>query len=222
MEGIFVRRQNRFVIRAKIENKSHDVFMANPGRMKELLIPGVKTKVVPVDKPSRKTRFDLALVQSGKAWVSLNSHLANDLFEEGLQKKRLPQFASSKFIRREIPVGRSRLDFLLEKKRRKYFIEVKSVTLVKGEIAMFPDAPTNRGARHIRELINLKKEGHEAGIVFVIQREDGKSFTTNRETDPDFADALVKGHKAGIDIFAYRCKVSPKRVEIEKEVKVFL
>lgn len=222
VEGTFVERLNRFAITAKIGGIKHRVFMANPGRMKELMIPGVKVLLSPASNPERRTRFDLTLIRHKGIWVSLNSHLANKLFQEALEKKKLAEFDEMTLIRPEISVGDSRLDFLLGHKGQKVYVEVKSCTLVEQGHARFPDAPTTRGARHVRELAALVQKGHQGIVVFVIQRNDAVTFSPNWDTDPDFSRELVAAEKRGVKVYAYKNAVGPKRIGITGRVDIIL
>lgn len=220
IQATLVERINRFVVKVKISNQVQLALLRNTGRLAELLIPGAKARCIaaPVSKPDRKTRFDLVIVRYKGRWVSVNSHLANDLFAESIEKKTIPEFKGHSIEKREVTIGDSRLDFLLSKNDRKVFIEVKSVTLVKEGCAQFPDAPTERGIKHLRKLATLAQNGHEAAIVFVVQRNDAVSFSPNWETHPAFGDALLQAQKDGVKVIAYRCAVGEKSIRIKNRI----
>jgi sugar fermentation stimulation protein A len=222
VQGRLIERLNRFVLTVEVEGKVVLAALPNTGRLKELLVKGAQVMLIPSDNPARKTAFSLALVRYKGRWVSLNSHLANDLFGEAINKKRLKEFAGTTILRREVTIGNSRLDFLLEKNGRKLYVEVKSVTLVTKGQARFPDAPTIRGTRHLNELVLLVKEGHDAAAVFVIQRNDAKSFTPNKVTDKTFAKALLQAKRNGVKVFAFRCAVGLQRVYITRNIPVIV
>lgn len=216
IEATIVERINRFVVRVKIKSRFYSARLPNTGRLAELLVSGTQALCIPApdDKPDRKTKFDLALVRYHQRWVSVNSHLANTLFAEAVNKRTLAEFNGLDILKREITTGRSRLDFLLSGNNRKVYVEVKSVTLVKKARAYFPDAPTERGKKHLKELADLVRKGYEAAAVFVVQRNDALSFTPNWETDRAFANALIDVQKKGVRVFAYRCAVGEKIIRV--------
>lgn len=222
VEGVFIERLNRFVVSIKVGRSLCHTFMADPGRMKELLIPGTPVWVFPVDDPDRKTKFNLALIRNGRNWVGINSHLPNALFAEAVQKRRLLPFAEMSVKKKEVTVGRSRLDFLLTGPDGDCFVEIKSVTLVEKAHARFPDAPTERGARHMNELIAIRDSGLKAAVCFIIQRSDARLFSPNESTDPKFTDALRRAHGAGVDVWAFRCAVGPRSIRVTEPVTIRL
>ena len=172
--------------------------------------------------PSRKTRYTLVMVYKGGELVSLNTTLPNSLAAEAIKAGKLEEFADYRLVRREAQYKNSRFDLLLSKGDTLCFLEVKSVTLVKGKTAMFPDAPTIRGTKHIHHLMEAMDEGYEAAILFLIQRHDADKFTTNDNTDPKFADALRQSQRHGVKLCAYNCKMSIEEVEIDQRVSIAL
>ena len=222
MEAIFLNRKNRFVAELEVGKKRVEAHLANPGRMHELLVPGVHAMLKPATNPERKTRFDFTLIKFNNRWVSLDSQLANDLFDEGVQKGMLAPFVGHTNLKREVTVGRSRLDFLLTYENKRCFVEVKSCTLVEDGLAMFPDAPTIRGVKHLEELIEIRSKGDRAAAVFVIQRDDAEKFTPHTKMDPRFAEALSRAHRFKVEIYAYRCRVTPRRIHIVEPVPVYI
>ena len=172
--------------------------------------------------PHRRTHYDMLLIALGNIIVSVDARLPNDLVEEGLRQGILSPFKSYSQIRREVTFGHSRLDFLLQNNSQFCYVEVKSVTLVEQGRGLFPDAPTERGRQHLLSLIQARKEGHQAAIVFVVQRPDVTEFSPNDKTDPAFGLALREAQVAGVGIYAYRCTVTLREIRIEKEIPVFV
>ena len=192
--------------------------MADPGRLKELLLPGKELWLRPATNPNRKTRWSAVLVESpcGQELVSLDSTLPNRLIREALARGVMEEFHGWELDRAEFPMGRSRLDFLLSGAGGvQMAVEVKSVTLVEDGIGLFPDAVTARGARHVRELTEIAgRKDWEAAVLFVLQRPDASQIRAARSIDPRFADALADAKRAGVRVLGRRCRVFPDRVEL--------
>ncbi len=208
--AVFVRRPNRFVVEAKLPaGELVSAHLADPGRLKELLLPGalLRLRPVPEEKP-RKTRYTVALVRSQDRpcrWVSVDTSLPNRLAEKLLEENRIPGMPECGELRREVTRGRSRFDFLITGADGvETLVEVKSVTLVQNGVARFPDAPTARGARHVRELTGIVREGGKAAVLFVVQRDDAEMVEPNTDTDPEFAEALRQAAESGITLRAVR------------------
>jgi len=198
--------------------------MADPGRLKELLLPGKRIWLRPASKPERKTKWTAVLVEcpEGRELVSLDTTLPNRLIGKALRLRVIEELAGWKLVRAEVTLGRSRLDFLLsEPGGRKMALEVKSVTLVDNGVGLFPDAVTERGARHVRELAEIAREPEwEAGVLFVLQRSDARVIQTAQRIDSKFAEALAEGRRAGVRILGRRCHVLEDRVELGPAVPV--
>ena len=175
----FLKRDNRFVCTVELKGKKEKVLLRNTGRLTELLVP--ERRVYLREKSSGKYRFELFLVETEKSLVCVNSHLPPLLLEEFLKREGYPWKAES--IKKEVKVGSSRIDLLINGNT---LVETKSVNLAKGSTALFPDAPTSRGRRHVKELMNLNHNLKPA-LVFVIQREDADRFSPNYDTDPEFS-----------------------------------
>jgi sugar fermentation stimulation protein A len=212
----FVERPNRFLVRARTRGgEVVDCHLPDPGRLREMLLPGVELRIEPARNPERRTRWTVRLVRApeGEGWVSVDTGLPNRLVQQALRAGALHEFRDWRFVRKEVPLGGSRLDFLLEDRgARKLYLEVKSVTLVEDGVALFPDAVTARGARHVRELAELAREGAGAAVLFVLQRPDAREIRAARRIDPDFADALAGAREAGVRILGRRCRVSEAAV----------
>lgn len=222
LEARFVRRLNRFAAVVTVDGTEQTVHVANSGRMRELLQAGNRVLLAPVRGMGLKTTHYLALVDLGHTLVSADARLPPYLVHEALAEGRLPQFAGYTSFRREVVFGESRLDLLLEGPQGRCYMEVKSVTLVEGGTGLFPDAPTTRGAKHVRSLAQALGEGHRAAVVFVVQREDATAFAPNDAADPAFGEALRLAHTQGVEVYAYRCRVSQGAVVLADELPVCL
>jgi len=221
-EAGFLRRENRFACLVELEGSQERVYLPNSGRLNSLLSPGQTVFLAERLSSSRRTRFDLVMtILNGKS-VSVDARVPGELVYQALRQRTLPQFGVCSTIRREVAFGQSRLDFLLSSPTSQRFLEVKSVTLVQEGRALFPDAPTLRGRRHLQSLTWAKKEGYEAAILFVIQRQDAESFSANDAVDADFGHVLRQAQLQGVDVYAYRCKVSPKEIELAEQVPIHL
>jgi sugar fermentation stimulation protein A len=203
LPAFFVGRPNRFIVEAVLEDgRRVRAHLADPGRLRELLLPGAPLRIRPVPPdPGRKTRFTVALVRSPeppRAWVSVDTGLANRLAEGLLRRGGVRGLGSRWELQREVRRGNSRFDFLLTRRNEELLVEVKSVTLVERGIARFPDAPTARGARHVRELSEVARAGGRALILFIVQRSDARAVTPNPTTDPLFATELAAARRAGV------------------------
>ena len=223
IEGTFLERPNRFIAYVNIEGRKETVHVKNTGRCKELLTAGSKVYLSVADNPNRKTKYDLIAVEKqreGKSplLINMDSQIVNDVAEEWLKRGKL--FSDRAVVRREVTYGKSRFDFYIEDQERKVFLEVKGVTLEHNGVVSFPDAPTERGVKHIRELIQCTEEGYEAYILFIIQMKDVTSFYPNDSTHKAFGDALRQANKAGVKILAYDCKVTPKSIELDGQIVV--
>jgi sugar fermentation stimulation protein A len=221
VEGRFIERPNRFIAKVEIGKVTETVHVKNTGRCRELLVPDSTVYLEKTDNPKRKTRYDLiAVLKNGKTLINMDSQIPNAVTEEWLKKGNL--FSKDAVIRREVTHNKSRFDFYIEEGGRKIFLEVKGCTLETEGIARFPDAPTERGFKHINELIDCTNLGFEAYILFVIQMKGIKHFEPNDVTHKAFGDALRNAENKGVRILAYDCIVTPDSIEIDKEVKVLL
>lgn len=225
-EAVFVERPNRFLVRCRPlgQDEPVDAHLADPGRLRELLIPGVRIWLLPASGAKRKTRWTALLVESPdrRGLISVDTRIPNRLIGHALAQSAIEEFEEWELRRAEATLGRSRIDFLLGREDgRQLALEVKSVTLVEGGVGLFPDAVTARGARHARELAHLaQQDGWSAAILFVIQREDVRRFRAARELDPVFADALDEARARGVRIVARRCRIGLDRVTLGGTVPV--
>ena len=220
-EAKFVRRLNRFSALMICEGKETLAHVANSGRLGELLVPDNPMLLTPVEgRPDRKTAFDLSLVQIGDVLVSADSRLPNQLVSEATQKGSLPEFREYDGFAREVKFEDSRLDIRLTGPEGLCYIEVKSVTLVENDTGLFPDAPTERGRRHLETLVMAVGQGHRAAVLFVVQRPDASALVPNRPADPDFSDTLADAIGRGVEAYAYRCTVSRRHVRLAESIPV--
>ena len=220
----FIARPNRFLTVVELGGREVEAHLPDPGRLKELLRPGVKVWIRPASGAARRTDYTLALAEapSGEV-VSLVTTLPNEMVAEALAANRIKELAAWNVERREATWGKSRFDFLLHNEAaEQLWLEVKSVTLVEGDRALFPDAVTARGARHVRELAKAVQQGFAAAVLFVVQRRDANSITAARAIDPAFADALGEAHAAGVQLLGYRCEVSTEEARITDALPVLL
>jgi len=220
-EAIFVKRDNRFRAEIELEGEKFKAHVPNSGRMAELLIPGVKVWLRKAKNPLRKTPYDLLLVEKEGFLVCLNSHLANELFAIWVKQGKLTPFKNNTNCYRERTMGQSRIDFFLKFPDYSCLVEVKSVNLVENGLAKFPDAPTERGTKHLEELIAFIDNGQKAAVVFIIMREDANCFTPHDAMDPLFGNTLRKAAERGVEVYAYKCAVSEKGVDLAGEVPIF-
>lgn len=219
-EGKFISRANRFIATVSIDGKPTTVHVKNTGRCRELLVPGVTVYLAVSDNPARKTKHDLIAVNKNGLLINMDSQIPNDVAAEWLPASGL--FAPDAEFRREVTCGKSRFDFMIREGDRISYLEVKGVTLEQDGIARFPDAPTERGTKHIRELISLVQNGFGAYILFVIQMKQIRELCPNDAMDPAFGAALREAAKAGVVIRAVDCVVTPESLVADQEVKVVL
>jgi sugar fermentation stimulation protein A len=224
IKGRFHSRPNRFLTVVEINGELVNSHLPDPGRLKELLLPGAELYLRPVSEEiPRKTRFTTVMVCHKGKFISLVSTLPNRFVKESLKKNKLPMFKNYKLLKPEVTVGKHRFDFLLESPKGKlFYLEIKSVTYVENGIAQFPDAVTERGARHAMALAELVEQGYEAGILFVCQRKDGKLFKPMWERDPRFSEALVHSYNSGVKVWCIACSVTLKSITLIREIPVNL
>ncbi len=218
-EGRFLSRPNRFIAMVEIDGTVETVHVKNTGRCRELLQPGARVWCAAAKDPARKTKFDLITVEKGEYLVNMDSQAPNRAAGEWLARGGLGAWD---LIRPETTFGTSRFDFYLDRKGRGMFLEVKGVTLEEGGVCRFPDAPTDRGAKHLRELIEAKNAGYEAGVLFVIQMTPVIRLEPNDATDPVFGDALRQAAAAGVHVWAVDCRITPDTMELKDFVPVVL
>ena len=218
--GRFLERPNRFIAYVEISGKKETVHVKNTGRCAELLIPGATVYVQKSDNPERKTQWDLIAVEKGERMVNMDSQIPNKVVEEWIRSGNL--FPGATLVKPETTYGNSRFDLYIEVGERKIFMEIKGVTLEDNGVVRFPDAPTERGVKHVEELALAVKDGYEAYLFFVVQMKDVKYFAPNMKTHAAFGEAMRKAREEGVNVLAYECQVEKDSIEITKEVPVVL
>lgn len=219
-KGIFHARPNRFIAHVEVDGAMEVVHVKNTGRCRELLVPGAVVYLEEGRNPARKTKYDLIAVEKGDLLVNMDAQAPNKVFQEWAEAGGfLPGLT---LLRPETTWGSSRFDFYWEAGERRGFVEVKGVTLEDEGHARFPDAPTERGVKHLEELIRCQEEGYEAAVCFVIQMVGMKDFAPNDVTHPAFGVALRKAAAAGIKVLAQECMVTPETLTMAGPVTVHL
>ncbi len=222
IEARFLRRVNRFTAFVELNGQEEMVHVKNTGRCKELLIEGARVFLEEADKEERKTKYSLIAVYKENMLVNMDSQAPNQMAAEAMAEGKIEEIGEVDFLKREVKYGNSRFDLYYQKDAKKGFVEVKGVTLEEDDIAMFPDAPTERGTKHLRELIKAKEEGYEAAVLFVIQMKGLREFRPNEARDRKFTEALRDAAEVGVKILAYDCGVEIGKVWIEEKMPVKL
>ena len=223
--GIFHSRPNRFIAMVEPEGEPlQKVHVKNTGRCKELLVPGCTVYLEEGSNPDRKTKYSLVAVEKGDLLINMDSQAPNKAAGEWLAAHPLPQIGKLPVkIKPEYTFGKSRLDFCLEyDDGSRALVEVKGVTLEQDGLLLFPDAPTQRGVKHLRELAAAVDDTTHCCVLFVAQMKQVHTFAPNRATHPEFADALAQAAKAGVQVLCYDCVVTPKSMKLDAPVKVEL
>lgn len=221
-EGILLQRVNRFLALVEVAGSPKPAFIANSGRLTELMIPGAIVFLSPAARPRGRTQLDLKLVDQAGVLVSVDTRTPNDLLHHELLDGCLAEFPGRFFIRREVTYGNSRFDFALVSPDDHCLVEAKSVTLVRNATALFPDAPSQRAAKHMATLQSAAASGYRAAVVFLVQREDAGSFSPHDAMDPDFGRALREAMSHGVEAYAYVCKVNLEGIKIAGTVPLLL
>lgn len=215
-KGTFIERPNRFIAICEIDGKEEICHVKNTGRCRELLVKGTTVYLEKSPNPNRKTQYDLVSVQKNDRLINMDSQIPNYVVVESINKI----FDDVIFVKQEYKYGNSRFDIYIETKTEKVFVEVKGVTLEADGVVRFPDAPTERGIKHLKELQKAVEEGYKACVVFLVQMQDVKYFEPNYETHPQFASELKKAHENGVEIFVYDSVVTPNEIKLNKSVKI--
>ena len=214
VEGIFVKRLNRFIAKVIIDGKPEEVHVKNTGRCQELFIEGVTVYLEKSDNPNRKTKYSLISIYKGDVLVNIDSQVPNQVIYEALIAGEIKEIGQVTYASREVTYGTSRFDIYYEKGKEKGFIEVKGVTLEETGLALFPDAPTTRGTKHINELVKGMNEGYNNYVCFLIQMDNIQKFRPHHERDRVFADSLYQAINRGLGLLVYNSKISPDTIEL--------
>ena len=217
--GTFLSRPNRFIAHVEIDGQTETVHVKNTGRCRELLPAGAQVWCQRSDNPARKTKYDLITVRKGELLINMDSQAPNIAAEEWLRSGGLGEIEN---LRRETVHGDSRFDLSFVKDGRQCFLEVKGVTLENDGVCAFPDAPTERGAKHLRGLLRAAQEGYGAYVLFVIQMSPVRYLHPHDATDPQFGQALRQAAAGGVQVLAMDCRVTEDSMEIQSSVRVEL
>lgn len=217
VKGIFKNRPNRFIAEVEVDGEIEIAHVPNTGRCKELLVEDAVVWLKPSDNPNRKTKFSLHFVENKGVLVSLFSQEANKIVYDAIIDGKIEELSGYDYHQREKTVDNSRIDIYLANGDDDCYVEVKGVTLIIDGEARFPDAPTERGAKHLKELIKLKKEGKRCVVFFLIQHPIGKFFRPNWDNDPVFSQTLNDAYDAGVEILVYRCDNQLDGIELIPE-----
>lgn len=217
VKGIFKNRPNRFIAEVEVDGSLEIAHVPNTGRCRELLVEDAVVWLKPSDNPNRKTKFSLHFVENKGVLVSLYSQQANSIVYDAITNGKIKELAGYNHHQREKTVDNSRIDIYLANEKEECYVEVKGVTLIVDGEARFPDAPTERGAKHLKELIKLKNDGNRCAVFFLIQHPIGKFFRPNWENDPVFSQTLNDAYDAGVEILVYRCDNQLSGIELIPE-----
>ncbi len=220
VEGRFLERPNRFIAKVEIGDSTERVHVKNTGRCRELLLPGAGVFLEKSHSPKRSTAYDLVAVRKGDRIINMDSQAPNRAVGEWLREGTL--FPGTKLVQPEKTYGNSRFDFYIETEDDRIFLEVKGVTLEEEGVVRFPDAPSDRAVKHVQELMQARRAGYRAVVLFVVQMEGVRFFTPNRDTHPEFADALCRAAEEGVEVLAYDCHVTPGAIKVNRPVLVVL
>lgn len=219
VHGRLIKRYKRFL--ADVELDTGEIIVAhctNSGSMKSCLENGAEVYLTPVDDPKRKTKFTWEMIKINGDWVGINTGNPNKLAYEALLYGEIPGLDEYTTVKREVKFGDSRFDVYAENETEKCFVEVKNVSMKENEYALFPDAVTTRGQKHLKTLMDVKRQGMRAVMLYIIQRSDVQLFAPAKEIDPVYADLLKQAHRAGVEIFPMQAKVTPSEITWSKKL----
>jgi sugar fermentation stimulation protein A len=221
LQGIFIKRYKRFFVDIKYQNKTITAHCPNTGSMMGLLSKNNIVFFSKTDDPKRKLKYTLQIIKTKNILVGINTHITNKIILEALTNRKIKNLIKYDIIKSEVKFSeKTRFDFLISNNKEKCFVEVKNVTLSRdNKIAEFPDSPTSRGVRHLNDLCLAKKKGFKAYILYLVQRNDCKSFKIATDIDQDYKISLEKALKSGVKLLCYDCKLSNEEIKINKEIK---
>lgn len=221
LQGKFVSRKNRFIAEVEVDGEIVLSHLKNTGRMRELLVKGATCYIMEAKNPNRKTKYDFLSIDHKGLLVNLDSQVPNKVIADGFLNGQISGWEDIDFLKREVTIGNSRLDMVVEKAGERLYVEVKGVDLMLGKgRASFPDAPTTRGSKHLKELASLVEAGAKAMVIFCLHRDDAVDFRPNYKMDPEFFNNFYDALEAGVEARAYTCKVGPDYIELDKEIKI--
>lgn len=219
-EAVFVSRPNRFIANVLLDEELITAHVKNTGKMKELLIPGKKCWIQKSNKPNRKTLYDLINIEAENTIVNLDSQVPNKIISAAFQENKILNWEKPDLIKQEYSIGDSRLDIMVSKNNKKLFVEIKGVNLVINNCALFPDAKTKRGVKHLQELIKLSSLGFDTMIIFLIERNDAKELKPNKIMDPEFSKTFYLARQSGVVAKAFTSIVTKNSIELGDEIKI--
>ena len=222
IKGKLIKRYKRFFVDVKLDKKIVTAHCPNTGSMKGLLNDGNEVFLLENDDPKRKLKYSLEIIKAQKNLVGVNTHMANKIVNHGLNNNLIKELKNNDKIQSEVFFDKdTRFDFLIEKKKRKSFIEVKNVTLFRDKkTAEFPDAVTLRGSKHLLALIDAIKRGYKAYLIFLVQVQNMEKFKIAKDIDIEYYKNYLNAKKAGVNFLAYRCNINSKKIYIEKKIKI--
>lgn len=219
VQGRLIKRYKRFLADVEMEDGSVvTAHCTNSGSMKSCIEAGAPVYLTPVNDPKRRTKFTWEMIFINNGWVGINTMVPNLLAFEAIRDGKIEKLKGYTSVRREVTFGDSRFDIFAENDHEKCFVEVKNVTMKEGDFALFPDAVTTRGRKHLETLMQVKKQGIRAVMLYVIQRMDVKKFGPARGIDPDYAATLQKAYASGVEIIPVQAEVTPEQIEIVREI----
>ncbi|MCK5856769.1 MAG: DNA/RNA nuclease SfsA [Bacteroidales bacterium] len=217
--GKLIKRYKRFLADVQLDDGSVVVaHCTNSGSMISCIEEGARVYLSPATDPKRKTRFTWEMIEINNSWIGVNTSIPNQLVFEAIRDQKIPQLRAYSYVKREVKFEDSRFDVYAENDNEKCFVEVKNVSMKVGDAALFPDSVTTRGRKHLETLIRVKEQGIRAVMVYVIQRMDVSAFGAAQHIDPDYAKALQKAQKAGVEVIALQVIVNPEGIEIIKQL----
>jgi len=222
IEGRLIKRYKRFMADIRLSDGSGTIaHCPNSGSMKTCKTPGWKVMLSDSNNPNRKLRYTWEMINNGKCWIGIDTHLANKIAKEAIEKGWIPEIAGYDSLKTEVKYGQnSRIDILLSDGNKKCYVEVKNVTLVEEDgYYKFPDAVTERGLKHLNELKSMVDQGHRAVMLYVIQRSDGTIFKPADKIDPKYGNGLREAQANGVEILTYRADVTPKKIELKHQIE---
>jgi len=222
IKGKLIKRYKRFFVDVLLDKEIVTAHCPNTGSMKGLLKEGNEVYLLKHDDPKRKLKYGLEIIKAKKNLVGVNTHMANKIVNHGLSNNLIKELKNNNIIKPEVFFNKeTRFDFLIEKKSQKSFVEVKNVTLFRDKkTAEFPDAITTRGSKHLLTLIDAIKKGYKSYLIFLVQIQNMENFKIARDIDEEYYKNYLTAKKAGVNFLAYRCKISPKKIFIEKKLKI--
>ena len=222
VKGKLIKRYKRFFTDVKLDKEIVTAHCPNTGSMKGLLDEGNDVYLLPNNDPKRKLKYGLEIIKTRKNLVGVNTHMANRIAQHALENNLIKELKNNDLIKPEVFFNKeTRFDFLLQKKSQKIFVEVKNVTLFRNkDTAEFPDAPTARGIKHLLTLIDAIKKGYKTYLLFLVQIQNMENFKIAKDIDPEYYKNYLLAKKAGVNFLAYRCDISPKKIFIDKKLKI--